>query len=121
MEAEAGGGGGAAPPVAKKLDDETLLLLKKRLAELEVESSNVQNTRLTMASLSLKDLARERFTNRKLVQIAMHEGSMNVGSKALAAQYEHKPDTTHDATASAVRHHTGSHYHGAGSVQFQRG
>mmetsp|Transcript_6138 Transcript_6138/g.15140 ORF Transcript_6138/g.15140 Transcript_6138/m.15140 type:complete len:89 (+) Transcript_6138:2-268(+) len=49
----------------------------------------------------------------------MQEG--NIGSKALPAQYQHKADTTHDKTASAVRHHTGSHYHMAGSVQFQRG
>ena len=107
-------------PVAKmQMDEETVNLLRLRLAELEAEKTHTQTTRLTMASLTNKDIARERFTNRKLVQMAMQEG--NIGSKALPAQFEHKADTTHDITASAVRHHTGSHYHMAGSVQFQRG
>lgn len=104
----------------KQLDEETMSMIRLRIAELETEKSITPTTRLTMASLTnIKDIARERYTNRKLVQMAMLEG--NIGSKALPAQFEHKADTTHDATACAVRHHTGSHYHMAGSVQFQRG
>jgi cell division septum initiation protein DivIVA len=118
-----------AAPVT--MDPETLILLRQRIAELEIEKSlNQKEVRATLPSLTTKDLAREMgdrvrqkqlesARNRQLVLIAMQEG--NVASKALPSQYEHKADTTHDKTAAAVRHHTGSHYHMAGSVQFQRG
>ena len=98
--------------------EEIETLLTQRLAELEFEK---RTTKATATKLTGRDLERERYTNRKLVQIAAHEGNFNTSSKALAAQYEHKPDTTHDKTRAAVIHHTGSHYHMAGSVQFQRG
>ena len=107
------------PMDGESLNQLLLRLVELRLVELESEKSNKQTTRLTMASITNKDKAKENYTNRKLVQCAMLEGY--IGSKALPSQYEHKADTTHDKTACAVRHHTGSHYHMAGSVQFQRG
>ena len=108
-------------PPKKKMDEETVrfLLIQKRIAELELEQVANTNKKLTMNVLTDKDNRQQRYTNQQLVRIAMQEG--NIGSKALPAQYQHKADTTHDKTASAVRHHTGSHYHMAGSVQFQRG
>jgi hypothetical protein len=42
-------------------------------------------------------------------------------SKAIASQYAHKQAPADNAAARAVVHHTGSHYHMAGGVQFQRG
>ncbi len=114
------------PPVVKKpLDEESLNLLRQRIAQLEVVETTQTTTRLSnsvlysMSSLADKHAQKERYNNRKLVQLHMLEGS--IGSKALPSQFEHKADTTHDITASAVRHHTGSHYHMAGSVQFQKG
>ena len=108
-------------PPKKKMDKETVrfLLIQKRIAELELEQVANTNKKLTMNVLTDKDHRQQQYTNKQLVRIAMQEG--NIGSKALPAQYQHKADTTHDKTASAVRHHTGSHYHMAGSVQFQRG
>jgi len=108
----------AEPTVVKRqIDEESLSLLRLRLSQLEAESmSNTQSTNLTNNHLFVK---REKFQNRKLVQMAMMEGY--IGCKALPSQYEHKADTTHDKTADAVRHHTSSHYHMAGGVQFQRG
>lgn len=100
----------------KQMDETNLVLLRLRIAELEAERATNQTKRLTLTE---KDIRTEKFISRQLVQCAMNEGY--IGSKALPAQYEHKADTTHDITAAAVRHHTGSHYHMAGSVQFQRG
>lgn len=100
----------------KQMDAANLVLLRLRIAELEADRTTDQTKRTTLTE---KDISRDRFLSRKLVQAAMNEGY--IGSKALPAQYEHKADTTHDITAAAVRHHTGSHYHMAGSVQFQRG
>lgn len=42
-------------------------------------------------------------------------------SKALPSQFVHQPSPADNAAARAIVHHTGSHYHMAGGVQFQRG
>jgi len=67
---------------------------------------------------------REAQNNRQLALAQMRNGG--VGVKAIASQYQHKQKEAHNEATAAIRHHWGaggggSHYHLAGSVQFQKG
>jgi hypothetical protein len=42
-------------------------------------------------------------------------------SKAIPSQFVHQPSAADNAAKRAIVHHTGSHYHMAGGVQYQRG
>ena len=42
-------------------------------------------------------------------------------TKALPSQFVYQPSPADNAAARAIVHHTGSHYHMAGSKQYQRG
>jgi hypothetical protein len=61
--------------------------------------------------------------NQMLARSAARTMRANSGnsSKALPSQFVHQPSPADNAAARAVVHHTGSHYHMAGGVQFQRG
>lgn len=127
-------------------DPAILAQVMKRLEELEVEVADNktekkdevrftqpldegQSEKDRMAALLREKIAakaRDKARNNQLFIYAMQEGNKNGGSKALPGQYYYKQNEAHDTTMSAVRHHFGaggggSHYHMAGSVQFQKG
>jgi hypothetical protein len=116
-------------------DPSTVALMQKRLEELQLEKeSNLTENRYSLpnenpikdeAARTLKDIIdtqnREKFENKRLSLISMQEGNAHQSSKALPAQFYHQEMEAFDACRSAIRHHVGSHYHMAGSVQFQRG
>ena len=85
------------------------------------------NTKLyEKMKLNINERNKDQARNRQLVQYAMMEANSTVGSKALPGQYHYKADAAHNAATSAIRHHFGaggggSHYHMAGSKQFQKG
>jgi hypothetical protein len=59
--------------------------------------------------------------NQMLARSAARTMRTGNSSKALPSQFVHQPSPADNAAARAVVHHTGSHYHMAGGVQFQRG
>mmetsp|Transcript_2870 Transcript_2870/g.4627 ORF Transcript_2870/g.4627 Transcript_2870/m.4627 type:complete len:218 (-) Transcript_2870:572-1225(-) len=63
----------------------------------------------------LRDQAED---NKLLARLAADKKG---NSKAIPSQYVYKPDAADNAAKRAIVHHTGSHYHMAGSRQFQRG
>jgi hypothetical protein len=69
--------------------------------------------------LLLRQAIRDQAEDNKLLARLAAEAKGN--SKAIPSQYVYKPDTADNAAKRAVVHHTGSHYHMAGSKQFQRG
>ena len=60
----------------------------------------------------------ENFDRKLLAKIAAVEKG---NTKAIPSQYVFKQDVADNAAKRAVVHHTGSHYHMAGSRQFQKG
>lgn len=70
--------------------------------------------------ITLENIDKQNDYNKFLAQ--QHRmNKKGIGSKALPSQYHYKPDEADNAAKRAIVHHTGSHYHMAGSRQFQRG
>lgn len=89
-------------------------------ADLAIRRIQVQQQR-TIAG-SLVDREKQLQMNRLLARGARLSNVKNGSStKAIASQFVHKVKPADNAAARAVVHHTGSHYHMAGGVQFQRG
>ena len=59
--------------------------------------------------------------NQMLARSAARTMRGQQASKALPSQFVYQPSPADNAAARAIVHHTGSHYHMAGGVQFQRG
>jgi hypothetical protein len=55
------------------------------------------------------------------VQLVRAHRAAKGNSKALPSQFVFKQDAADNKHTRAIRHHTGSHYHMAGSKQFQKG
>lgn len=73
---------------------------------------------LLKANLNAKLQQQQRATNKILGrQMARTKGN----SKAIASNFVHKEKAADNPAARAIVHHAGSHYHMAGSRQFQRG
>jgi hypothetical protein len=84
----------------------------KELAVLRTED------RLQMDLKAMEALRNQQEDNKLLARI---QASSKGKSKAIASQFVHKQDAADNAEKRAIVHHTGSHYHMAGSRQFQRG
>jgi hypothetical protein len=69
--------------------------------------------------LKLRKAIRDQQEDNKLLARLAADAKGN--SKAIPSQYVYKPDAADNAAKRAIVHHTGSHYHMAGSKQFQLG
>jgi hypothetical protein len=93
-------------------DDSTELAIR-RIEQLQLNgNSNGRHPQQSAAAA-----AEQQKLNRRLAQFA-HK---NPNSKAIPSAYVHKVDAADNAAKRAIVHHTGSHYHMAGSKQFQKG
>lgn len=76
--------------------------------------------RLREQRVTLENIDKQNNYNKFLAQ--QHRmNKRGIESKAIPSQYHYKPDEADNAAKRAIVHHTGSHYHMAGSRQFQRG
>jgi hypothetical protein len=69
--------------------------------------------------LLLRQAIRDQAEDDKLLSRLAAQAKGN--SKAIPSQFVYKPDAADNSAKRAIVHHTGSHYHMAGSKQFQRG
>jgi hypothetical protein len=86
--------------------------------DLALRRAEAQHQRLAN---SLVDRERQLKMNKLLARGARMSKKTANASKAIASQFHYKEKPADNAAARAVVHHTGSHYHMAGGVQFQRG
>jgi len=77
--------------------------------------------RLRAAQLSSAAVAREKANNKYLSKQAAIASRKVSSSKAIPSIYVYKPGAADNSAKRAIVHHTGSHYHMAGSRQFQKG
>jgi hypothetical protein len=109
-----------ATPAPRKVTDEEaaamamdairIILEKQQLAEYDQRTANATNHAMVVNQ--------QRETYKLLNKSAMYERNE---SKANPATFTHKIKEADNAAKRAIVHHTGSHYHMAGGVQFQRG
>jgi hypothetical protein len=88
------------------------------------DRSNDAERQLRLLELRLKHsdlVTKQKAHNRTLAREHATFSKKANSSKALPAQFHHKMDVADNAAKRAIVHHTGSHYHMAGSKQFQRG
>jgi hypothetical protein len=110
----------AEAPTPRKVTDEEaaamaaeairVILEKQQLAEFDKKTANATNHAMVVSQ--------QRETYKLLNKSAMYEKQE---SKANPATFTHKIKEADNAAKRAIVHHTGSHYHMAGGVQFQRG
>ena len=74
---------------------------------------------LKATEIRIDSLNKERDYNKYLADSAKF--AKNGDSKAIPSNYVYQPSPADNAEKRAIVHHTGSHYHMAGSRQFQRG
>jgi hypothetical protein len=86
--------------------------------DLALRRAEAQHQRLAN---SLVDRERQLKMNKLLARGARMSKKTANASKAIASQFHYREKPADNAAARAVVHHTGSHYHMAGGVQFQRG
>jgi hypothetical protein len=88
------------------------------------DKSNDAERQLRLLEFRLKHsdlVTKQKVHNRTLAREHANFSKKANSSKALPAQFHHKIDVADNAAKRAIVHHTGSHYHMAGSKQFQRG
>jgi hypothetical protein len=88
------------------------------------DRANDAERQLRLLDLRLKHsdlVTKQKAHNRTLAREHANFSKKANSSKALPAQFHHKMDVADNAAKRAIVHHTGSHYHMAGSKQFQRG
>ena len=96
-------------------DDQQVMVDRVRTEELAV---NRIEDKLRAKLKAMQDIKNQQEDNKLLARLAANaKGS----SKAISSQFVYKPDAADNAEKRAIVHHTGSHYHMAGSRQFQRG
>lgn len=88
-------------------------------AAAELEQLRLLETRLRSAHLDLESVHEQNMNNKFLAREAML--NKRGESKAIPSNYVYQPSPADNATKRAIVHHTSSHYHMAGSRQFQRG
>ena len=88
------------------------------------DRSNDAERQLRLLEFRLKHsdlVTKQKVHNRTLAREHANFSKKANSSKALPAQFHAKMDVADNAAKRAIVHHTGSHYHMAGSKQFQRG
>jgi hypothetical protein len=119
-ELTSSGNAPAEAPAPRKVSDQEaaamaaeairVILEKQQLAEYDERTANATNHAMVVNQ--------QRETYKLLNKSAMYERNE---SKANPATFTHKIKEADNAAKRAIVHHTGSHYHMAGGVQFQRG
>jgi hypothetical protein len=85
--------------------------------ETDIEVRRIED-RVRAATLEVAKLEQENQDRKLLARIAAVEKG---NTKAIPSQYVYKQDVADNAAKRAMVHHAGSHYHMAGSHQFQKG
>jgi hypothetical protein len=88
----------------------------EELAELAV---NRMEDQLRANLKRMEDIKNEQEDKKLLARLAHTTAKRN--NKAISSQFVYQPNAADNAEKRAIVHHTGSHYHMAGSKQFQKG
>lgn len=111
----------AVAPVVSS-DDTTVVTTvynEQTAAAAEREQVRLLETQLRNVHLDLESVHEQNKNNKFLAREAMLNKKGE--SKAIPSNYVYQPSPADNAAKRAIVHHTGSHYHMAGSRQFQRG